>query len=152
MEKYLIYCDESDRKGEKYSYFLGNIILQDVKLLEAQRYLLDLIQDYSGELKWCKISNSNNDLNVYSKFINAIFDLIEAEIVKVRIFFVPNIFLNAYKNQHEEISFFKLYYTFLIHTGKFFNIKAILLDRLPIQTKEEVYKFKNYIYIYKYYF
>ena len=144
-DKYVIYCDESDRKSKKYCYFFGALILKNDDILEVSNYLQNAISNYNSELKWSKISNSYIDNSLYKNFIKAIFELIESERIKIRIFFMPNIFLESHSNQSDEISFFKLYHTFLTHTFKGFKIESVMLDRLPIQTKTEVYKFKTYL-------
>ncbi len=143
MDNYIVYSDESDRKGKKHSYFLGGFLLKESQLNYIESYLLNAKGDYTGEIKWNKINDSRWKMDVYQSFLNAVFDLIEAEYIKCRIFFVPNIYTQSYHD--EELSFFKLYHMFLYHSFGFEKIISLNLDRLPYQKQDKVHEFKNFI-------
>lgn len=78
ISKYVIYCDESDRKGKNYSYFYGALAFDVNNFAHLENYLksnkVTISQSaYNGELKWSKISNSKEDEYLYKNFIDAIF-------------------------------------------------------------------------------
>ncbi len=142
-EKYIIFSDESDRKGSKYSYFLGGILLAESQMQYIESYLLNAKGEYHGEIKWNKISDSRWKMEIYEKFIKAIFQLIESGYIKCRIFFVPNIYTMIYHD--DEMSFFKLYNIFLANSFGHENISQLNLDRLPYQNSAKVREFKDFI-------
>ena len=102
-DKYLVYCDESDRAGYKYCYFLGMIIIKNGDYDYIENILINAKDGYPSELKWSKIKDSNWKIKIYKNFIDAIFELIENEYIKCRISFVPKIYNKSYNN--EELSF-----------------------------------------------
>jgi hypothetical protein len=142
-DKIVIFSDESDICGKKYSYFLGSLHFDLKDFYYIENYLLNVKNDYPGELKWNKINNSKWKIDIYKNFINATFDLIEAGYLKCRISFVPNVYTEAYPD--EEMSYFTLYSLFIIknfshYTGK---IEQINLDRLASQNHAKINKFKQ---------
>lgn len=91
-KEYIVYCDESDRKGKKFSYFYGALIIEknDKEFIEKLLYgkiLDDRGLNYTTEIKWYKISDSNWKLKILENFLDALFDLIEQKKIKIRISF-----------------------------------------------------------------
>lgn len=143
MEKYVIYCDESDRKGVKYSYFLAGAIVKESDIQYIETALLNSKNGYPGEMKWNAIKDSMWKIDIYKSFIDATFDLIESGYIKFRLSFVPTIYTHNYHDA--EMSFFKLYYLFLINSFKYWELSIINLDRLPYQTRMKIQEFKEFI-------
>jgi hypothetical protein len=150
MEKsYVVYCDESDRKGKHYSYFFGMIAFETENYSQIENFLFNCKTDinnnpYRGELKWSKISNSAQDEFIYKKFIDGIFDCLQSGKILIRIFCCDNIYMESSFND-EILSFHKLYYTSLVGNFKYFNINRVHFDRLPYQNKEKIKEFKELI-------
>ena len=149
----VIYCDESETKGDIYSNFYGGALIcaqdteQIIYRLEEKKKQLNLFQ----EVKWQKVSGPY--LQKYIELMDEFFDLIEADKIKIRIMFTSNNFhpqnLEQYHREHE---YFILYYQFLKHGfGLRYSNKAnvpitvrIFFDKLP-DTKEKREKFKGFV-------
>lgn len=151
---YVIYCDESDRKGRYYSNFFGGAILKAEdrqpidSLLKAKKAELNLGQ----ELKWERVTA--NYLEKYIEFVNYYFDFVETGRLRLRMMFTQNIHepVGLSKDQVED-TYFRLYYQFVKHG---FGIKysnpnlldhvtfSLLFDQLP-DTLEKGRAFKGYI-------
>jgi hypothetical protein len=153
-KEYVIYCDESESKGSHYSNFYGGTLVRSsdlttvVGLLEHKKTGLNLYQ----EIKWQKVTATY--LDKYCALMDAFFDLVKGDKVKVRIMFTQNRYqardLEAYHREHE---YFLLYYQFIKHafglrysnrTGDPVNVR-VHFDRLP-DTREKCATFKDFIY------
>jgi hypothetical protein len=143
MNRYVIYCDESDRKGDKYSYFLAGVIVKDCDIVYVEKMLIESKKGYPGEMKWNGIKDSRWKVDIYKSFIDTTFRLIEEGYIKFRLSFVPTFYTTDYNDI--EISFFKLYYLFVINSFKYWEISNINFDRLPYQTHTKVREFKAFI-------
>ena len=86
--RYLIYCDESDDKGSFYSNFYGGALLKhaDREMIEARLRTAKGQLD-GHEFKWTKIGPVNEA--VYISFVHAVFDLVKAGHLKIRVLFAP---------------------------------------------------------------
>lgn len=114
MKTYIIYCDESIKKGEFYSNFYGGALINAssydriVESLSSKKKELNLF----GEIKWSKMSL--NYLDKYKEFIEVYFNFIKTGDIKLRIMFRQNRYrstgLSDYQKENE---FFILYYQFL---------------------------------------
>lgn len=88
--EYIIYCDESNSSGPKFSDFFGGCIVnsRDWRLvstaLEAKKIELNLF----GEMKWTKVTAQY--LERYIEIVDLFFDFIRDGKVKVRIMFRNN--------------------------------------------------------------
>lgn len=151
--EYVIYCDESDDKGQFFSSFYGGVLVRSrdllnvIEILEEQKTTLNL----HGEVKWQKITANYKDK--YITLINTFFDLVETGQVKVRVMFTQNIHvagnLSAY---HHEFKYFLLYYQFIKHAFGLVHstdlqtpVRArLILDSLP-DTREKAQLFKERI-------
>jgi hypothetical protein len=110
----IIYCDESDDKGEFYSTFYGGALLyaKDRKLIEETLKGSKGGRFAQTELKWTKIKPQNEDL--YIRFVESLFKLIAAGKLKLRIMFTQNI--NQTRGLVEysvDDEYFILYYHFV---------------------------------------
>lgn len=91
-KEYIIYCDESEKRGQYYSNFYGGALIgssdleKSVLILENKKIELNLLQ----EIKWSKVAHSYCEK--YIALIDCFFDLIEKNIIKIRIMFTQNIF------------------------------------------------------------
>lgn len=151
--QYIIYSDESDRKGRLFSNFFGGALLlardreaiSDV--LDAKKSELNLF----SELKWQKVTEAY--LEKYVEFVDTYFDFVETGRIKIRVMFTQNIYrpIGLTKEQ-EDSEYFRLYYQFIKHA---FGIKycnpnnldkiyfSLLPDQIP-DTAEKVNKFKDF--------
>jgi hypothetical protein len=137
---YIIYCDESADKGEKFRDFFGGCIINSkdqfeiTSALEAKKK--DLMLEH--EVKWTRVTE--NYLHKYIELIDLFFDYIQSGKIKVRIMFratddsTANISDSAVDDKY-----FKLYYQFLKHSFGLMHIPKectptniiIYLDVLP---------------------
>ncbi|QGU00892.1 Phage protein [Candidatus Syntrophocurvum alkaliphilum] len=151
--EYIIYCDESVKKGDYFGNFYGGALVKSIdfekvsKSLEEKKQQLNLF----SELKWTKVSHPY--LDKYIDFIDLYFDYIKADKIKIRIMFTQNIHIaeNLTKDQKEN-EFFLLYYQFIKnafgleysnHNNNRVNLK-LFFDKLP-DTQEKNNRFKTYL-------
>lgn len=153
--EYIVYCDESIKKGPYYSNFYGGAVVSSsdynevVRILNEKKNSLNLF----NEIKWTKVTA--NYLEKYIDFINCYFDLIEAGKIKIRIMFRNNKYEASSLTEYQQLNgFYLLYYQFLKNAfgfpyAKIFSDDTIVLrtyfDKLP-NTKEQNDLFKDYIY------
>lgn len=115
-KEYIIFCDESDKKGKFYSNFYGGVIVgssQYQRITDTINSLKDDLHLY-GEIKWEKVTEQY--LEKYIKVINLFFDEIAVGNLKTRIMFRPNTY--QYKPTTTEPfrnPYFLLYYQFIKH-------------------------------------
>lgn len=150
---YYIWCDESDKEGPFYSNFYGGILIRSMDLpivlnrMESKMAELGITE----EVKWQKVNKFVFDK--YKSLVDFIFDLLEEDLIKIRIFFRHNQYVPSYltKDQMRE-EYSLLYYQFIKHafglaysnpTDKSIGVR-IALDEMPI-TQEEKTKFKNFL-------
>lgn len=152
--EYIIYCDESEKAGCRYSNFYGGALVrlqhldEAVNRLDQKKHVLNLF----GEVKWQKVTTAY--LDKYRFLMDEFFDLIKADKVKVRVMFTANNIqpqnLEAYHREHE---YFILYYQFLKHAFglRYSNESSnpisvrIYFDKLP-DTREKTQLFKDFVY------
>lgn len=153
-KEHIIYCDESEKYGRYYSNFYGGALicssnLEHVKhTLETKKIALNFLQ----EVKWSKITHNYSEK--YINLMECFFDLIQQNLIKIRIMFTQNIFnsidLSDYHKEHE---YFLLYYQFLKHAFGLQYAKnsegqtsvRVYLDKLPNNTVEKTELFKSYL-------
>lgn len=153
MNNYVIYCDESTKRGPYFSNFYGGALIKSTYLdsiisdLEAKKQSLGLL----GEIKWSKVSAQY--LEKYCAIIDTFFNYIKQNKVKIRIMFthnyIPPVGLTSEQKQNE---YFLLYYQFFKHAFGFQHCPSterplslrIYFDRLPVTKNKE--EFKRYIY------
>jgi hypothetical protein len=151
---YIIYTDESDKKGRFYSNFFGGVLLS-ASDREPISFELDRVKAELGllhELKWQFVDQSCVDR--YIKFIQVYFAYIAASRLKVRVMFTQNmrVPINLEQRHHDD-QYFLLYYQFLKHSfglkhcdhGPMQNVFfSILPDKIP-DTKDRFERFKDYL-------
>ena len=150
---YIIYCDESDDKGEKFRDFFGGCMIDSrdqyelITALDEKKASLNL----NREVKWTKVTE--NYLSKYIALIDLFFDFIQAGKLKVRIMFRSTSDSPSHLSESSvDDKYFKLYYQFLKHSFGLMTIPKectpaniiVFLDVLPDKhgKKEE---FKEYI-------
>lgn len=154
-KQYLIYADESHRKGKYFSNFYGGALINYVELekinseLNAKKEKLDLFQ----EVKWTKVTEQY--LDKYLALIDYFFEFVKLNKIKIRIMFRQNALVpQNLTREHEEKEYFLLYYQFIKHAfgidycNPNENDQVVLklyFDKLP-DTKKKNREFKGYIY------
>lgn len=124
---YIIYCDESADKGEKFGDFFGGCIINSedqhevVSALEQKKAELNL----RGEIKWTKVTE--NYLDKYIEVIDLFFDFVKSGKIKVRIMFKRMDDNSAYISSNKD-KYFMLYYQFLKHS---FGLMTIPTECTP---------------------
>lgn len=116
-KQYLIYADESHKKGEYFSNFYGSAMLEYNKLQKINNDLINKKKELNlfSEVKWNKVTMQY--LNKYIELINYFFKYIINGDIKIRIMFRQNAFVpqgltkEKYSNQY-----FLLYYQFIKHS------------------------------------
>ncbi len=151
--EYIIYCDESDEKGEHFSNFYGGALVssEDYEEIVEAITKCKTEQNLLKEVKWTKITERYEAK--YIAVINAFFDLVKAGKVKVRIMFTQNtVIAKNLTPQHVEEKYFILYYQFLKHA---FGLSVspihqggvslrIYPDQIP-DNKERVEQFRGFL-------
>lgn len=151
--EYILYCDESSTKGEKYSDFFGGSIVEASKLNAIERELNEKKQslNINAEVKWTKVTG--NYVNKYCELIHLFFDYVRNGDIKVRIMFRKN--SDQYRPGEQPIKderYFKLYYQFIKNSFGFRTDKSItgeyyvhlFLDELPDHSSK-ANEFKRYL-------
>jgi hypothetical protein len=152
-KEYVIFCDESDRRGVFFSNFYGGVRIPGSELmgveqrLNAQKHRLGL----TSEIKWEKVGPGLVDR--YAHFIRAFFDEMAAGRVFARVMFTQNLHvpIGLTPEQHAE-SYYLLYYQFLKHGFGLASLPPheapprirIYLDEIG-DTREQITKFKGFV-------
>lgn len=151
---YYIWCDESDSEGAFYSNFYGGILIRSMDLHYVLNRLRARIQELGidrEEIKWQKVNRMM--FAPYKSLVDTVFDLLEEDKMKIRIFFRHNQYVPKYldrRQMNEEYSL--LYYQFLKHAFGFIYSNPtdriidlnFALDEMPIDELEKK-KFKGYL-------
>lgn len=152
-KEYIIFCDESDKKGKYFSNFYGGVLVgasqyqRITRLLNEKKNELNLL----GEVKWSKVSELY--LPKYQELIRCFFQEVAANNLKVRIMFSQNAWQPTGLTKEDiELQYFKLYYQFIKHSFGLRYIEKrpggtklrLYPDQLP-DTHEKVEMFKGYL-------
>lgn len=154
-KQYLIYADESHRKGKFFSNFYGGALV-DYTELEKISNMLNLKKEELGlhqEVKWTKVTEQY--LEKYMDLIDYFFEFVKLNKVKIRIMFRQNALVpQNISRDHEEKEYFLLYYQFIKHAfgidycnvneNDYVSLK-LFFDKLP-DTKKKNKEFKGFIY------
>jgi hypothetical protein len=76
--RYIIYCDESDDKGQFFSNFYGGVLILASRreAIEAElQALKNELRIFDGEMKWQRITENYADK--YVAFVDKVFDIVE---------------------------------------------------------------------------
>lgn len=152
-KEYIIFCDESLKKGKYYSNFYGGIIVGSSNYAKINEQLNNKKTELNlfKEVKWNKVTPEY--LGKYKELISFFFAYVKAKQVKIRIMFSQNRYTaRSLTNQHIENEYFLLYYQFIKHAFGLkyipedeynFNLR-LLFDEFP-ETKEKIRDFKSYL-------
>src|SRR5699024_8376273 len=152
--EYILYVDESDKEGPLFSNFYGGILVRSTDLMKVKEILEKKKEtvEITSEIKWQRVSKQY--LDRYIVLMDTLFDLLEQDLVKIRIMFTHN-----YKEtigltmEQRKKEFLLLYYQFMKHafgltysneTGETINLR-LYFDELPVNNKD-ANEFKEYIY------
>lgn len=151
--EFIIYADESVSHGQYFSNFYGGALVRSTDLREVEETLQQTKarENLHNEIKWTKVTATY--LSKYVAVIDAFFDLVEQDKVKVRVMFTQNSFAptNLTREQRGN-SYFLLYYQFIKHAfglqysnehGDPIGVR-LYLDRMP-DSRESVANFRGYL-------
>jgi hypothetical protein len=138
--QYIIYCDESSKKGPFFSNFYGGALLraQDREAIEASLRDKKEELNINGEIKWTKVTA--NYLDKYIEFVRHFFTFVESGRIKLRIMYTQNMYRPILDEAQIDLGYFLLYYQMIKHA---FGIKycnpnsidrvyfSLMLDALP---------------------
>lgn len=150
---YYIWCDESDTQGLYYSNFYGGILIRSADYLRVLSKIKKKFEELGvfEEVKWQKVNAIQYER--YEKIVDFIFDLLEDDLIKIRIFFRHNKNVPHYQNRAEiREEYSHLYYQFIKHSFGFAYsnpsgkpvLVRIVLDEMPIGQAENLH-FRNYL-------
>lgn len=149
----IIYTDESTKEGRYFANFYGGALVRSEDIDDVRQVLTNAAAEVglTAEIKWQKVSSGY--LSRYMRLVDAFFDLVAADRIKVRIMFTQRVYvaINLTPEQREN-EYHLLYYQFLKHAFglQFCNPSSepvrlrIYLDSLP-DTKEKNAQFKGYV-------
>lgn len=150
----VIYCDESEKSGSRYSNFYGGALVRLQDINEVIERIVSKKNELNmfGEAKWQKVTTSY--LDKYCSLMDEFFDLVMVDKIKVRIMFTDNNFQPQNLGQyHRKNEYFILYYQFIKHAFglRYSNVSnnpiniRIYFDKLP-DTREKSESFKGFVY------
>ncbi len=149
-KEYILFCDESDRRGKYYSNFYGGALVGSshyqriTNRLNAKKAELNLYQ----EVKWSKVTAQY--LEKYTELIGVFFEEIIAGNLRIRIMFRQNAHLpRGLSREQVDWEYYLLYYQFVKHAfGLEYapdNLRLRLyFDRFP-DTAEKSEQFKGFL-------
>ena len=111
-KQYLIYADESHRKGKYFSNFYGGALVNYKELVKISDKLNNkkISLGLSQEVKWTKVTEQY--LNKYLELIDYFFKFVKSNKIKIRIMFRQNAMVpQNLTREHEEKEYFLLYST-----------------------------------------
>lgn len=152
--QYIIYCDESGKEGPYFSNFYGGALIRSTDIEKVTNTLVDKKHSLNiyKEIKWQRVSLPY--LSKYMELMDTFFDLIEQDIIKVRIMFTQNYHqpINLTKEQRDN-EYLILYYLYFKHA---FGLQysnpdpstpiglRVYFDELPVNSYD-AQRFKDYI-------
>ena len=152
-KEYIIFCDESEKKGRFYSNFYGGLIVGASQFERVTQRLNQKKQELNlfHEIKWERVSEPY--LAKYAEFIHAFFGEVVNGNIKVRIMFRQNAQRpSGLTPEQIEEPYYMLYYQFVKHA---FGLQFIApvehgtrlrlyFDQFP-DTGEKVERFKGFL-------
>jgi hypothetical protein len=151
--RYIIYCDESDDKGQFFSNFYGGVLILASRreAIEAGlQALKNELRIFDGEMKWQRITENYADK--YVAFVDKVFDIVERGDMKIRIMFTHNRHRPVLEEYMIGRDYFMLYYQFVKHAfGLQYAVPdgdtataQLLLDDVPHHS-DKFRQFKDYM-------
>jgi hypothetical protein len=151
--EYIIYCDESEERGEFFSDFYGGALVRGediagvVAAIKRKKAELNLHR----EVKWQRVTEQYEAK--YIALMDTFFDLVKDDRIKIRIMFTQNMYLaKGLTKRHVDDKYFILYYQFIKHA---FGLHCspileggvqlkVYPDKIP-DTKEKIARFRSYV-------
>lgn len=130
--EYVIYTDESSKTGRCFANFYGGALIRSEDLdyvrevLQAQANRLG----FGAEIKWQKVSEGY--LSRYMGMMDAFFDLVAADLVKIRIMFTQTKRVPVLTPYHREHRYHLLYYQFFKYA---FGLRYSNPDQYPVRLR-----------------
>jgi hypothetical protein len=119
-EEYIVWCDESVKKGDYYSNFYGGVMVaaHDYNaVVTAIKKKVDEI-GITEEIKWQKVDMVK--LPAFIALVDTFFQLLKKKKIKVRIMFTQNaVKAKGLRQEHFDGEYFFLYYQFFKHAFGF---------------------------------
>ncbi len=152
-KEYIVFCDESEKKGKYYSNFYGGLVVGSSHYQRITDNLNEVkaTLNLHKEVKWEKVSA--NYLSKYQELMKYFFEEIKSENVRVRIMFRQNAQVpQGLTKEDRELEYFKLYYQFIKHGLGLKHIPReevgvklrLYFDQFP-DTKEKAEQFKGFL-------
>jgi hypothetical protein len=152
-KEYIIYSDESASFGTVFSNFYGGALIRAEHIDKVRELLADKKAELNlhGEVKWQKVSVAY--LGKYKVLMDLFFDMIEEDIIKVRIMFTQNQFVpRNLSEEQKEHGYFILYYQFIKHAfGLIYSNPGtepirirLLVDQIP-HNEEKKSRFRGFV-------
>ena len=149
---YILFSDESDRKGKYFSNFFGGVLIkaEDREDIEARLVAKKVELNLNREIKWEKVTK--NYLEKYKEFISYYFTFIATSRLRVRLMFTQNMHVpTGLSREQIDERYLRLYYQFYKHAFgiKYCNPNSldrvyfhIFPDQLP-ENKAKIDAFKT---------
>jgi len=149
-KEFILFCDESDRRGKYYSNFYGGVMVGSTQYQRVTYRLNDKKADLNlyQEVKWEKVTEPY--LEKYMDLMRAFFEEVARGNVRVRIMFRQNAHLpKGLSRQQVDWEYYLLYYQFVKHAFGLEhaaeNIRLRLyFDKFP-DTAEKSEQFKGFL-------
>lgn len=148
--EYIIYSDESEKRGRFYSNFYGGTLVRYRDLQEVERALSEVKREHFGEseAKWTKVTQSY--LPRYIELIRSYFIFVREGRLKVRVMFTQNLNVPVGLSREQiRAEYNLLYYQFIKHAfGLAYidepgdrHVVRLYVDDLPVNDEQkEVFK------------
>ena len=146
-----IWLDESDKKGEFYSNFYGGICIRSSQLNDVLQIINRKISELNltpHEIKWQNVNQYF--LPSYIEIVDMIFDLLEKDLIKMRIFFHHNQYSPTGLTEEQKSNTYQiLYYQFIknafgLRYSEGIERVQLRLDQMPI-SNEKKQEFKSFL-------
>lgn len=149
-KEYIIFCDESDRRGKYYSNFYGGLIIgsSHYEIITAKLNSRKIELNLHQEVKWEKVTAQY--LEKYQALMKTFFEEVAQKRVRVRIMFRQNAYRShGLSYEQIELEYFLLYYQFVKHAFGLEHVNQnlslrIYFDKFP-DTAEKIEQFKGYL-------
>ncbi len=149
-KEFILFCDESDRRGKYYSNFYGGVIVGSSHYQRITNRLNDTKADLNlyHEVKWEKVTEQY--LEKYEELIRVFFNEVSRNNVRVRIMFRQNAHLpRGLRHEQVDWEYYLLYYQFVKHA---FGLEhapdgirlRLYFDKFP-DTEEKSEQFKGFL-------
>lgn len=130
--EYVIYTDESSKTGRCFANFYGGALIRSDDL----DYVREILQGqaarlgFGAEIKWQKVSEGY--LDRYRGMMDAFFDLVCADLVKIRIMFTQTQLAPVLTPYHRQHQYHLLYYQFFKYA---FGLRYANPDPAPVRLR-----------------